>query len=114
MEIIQLICNIYIDNYLNSTEHQPWERSLHYNSTINNVRKACQSDVEQTDWPHVSYHFKRMFRHLDHSKIVQEIKVKVSSFRQQQEVLKSYLLKIKSIQKILHQWLIFKTIFKQI
>ncbi len=54
-DIILLICDIYIDNYLNTTEHQPWERSLHYNSTIENVRKACLSDVQQTDRPHVSY-----------------------------------------------------------
>jgi hypothetical protein len=63
--------------------------------TINNVRKTCQSDVEQTDWPHVSFHFKLMIKHLVHSKIVQETKVNVSFFRQQKEVLKYYLLKIK-------------------
>jgi len=49
-----LICDIYIRNYLNSTGREPWERSLHYNGTIENVQKACIADVQREDWPHVS------------------------------------------------------------
>ncbi len=53
-----LICDIYIRNYLNSTGREPSERSLHYNGTIENVRKACIADVQREDWPHVSLSLK--------------------------------------------------------
>jgi hypothetical protein len=54
-DIIVLICDVYIENYLNSTGRQPSERSVHYNRTIKNARKACISDVQQEDRPHVSF-----------------------------------------------------------
>ncbi|CAF3895969.1 unnamed protein product [Rotaria sordida] len=50
--VIVLICNIYIGNYLKSMAPQPWERSLHYNRTIENVQKACRADIQIQDWPH--------------------------------------------------------------
>ncbi|CAF3258037.1 unnamed protein product [Rotaria sp. Silwood2] len=56
-DIIILICNIYISNYLKSMAPEPWERSLHYNRTIENVQKACRADVQQADWPHVRFSF---------------------------------------------------------
>lgn len=33
---------------------EPPMRSLHYNRTIENARKACTADVQLEDWPHVS------------------------------------------------------------
>ncbi|CAF2824206.1 unnamed protein product, partial [Rotaria sp. Silwood2] len=56
-DIIILICNIYISNYLKSMAPEPWERSLHYNRTIENVQKACRADVQQADLPHVRFSF---------------------------------------------------------
>ncbi|CAF1301027.1 unnamed protein product [Rotaria sordida] len=52
--VIVLICNIYIGNYLKSMAPQPWERSLHYNRTIENVQKACRADIQIQDWPHAA------------------------------------------------------------
>ncbi|CAF3785970.1 unnamed protein product [Rotaria sp. Silwood1] len=51
-EIIVLICNIYIGNYLKSMGPEPSQRSLHYNRTIENTQKACRADVQVADWPH--------------------------------------------------------------
>ncbi|CAF1249389.1 unnamed protein product [Adineta steineri] len=53
-DIIALTCDIYIGNYLNSTGREPWERSLHYNKTIENVQKACISDIRQENSLHVA------------------------------------------------------------
>ncbi|CAF0936883.1 unnamed protein product [Adineta steineri] len=53
-DIIALTCVIYIGNYLNSTGREPWERSLHYNKTIENVQKACISDIRQENSLHVA------------------------------------------------------------
>ncbi|CAF3944424.1 unnamed protein product, partial [Rotaria sp. Silwood1] len=52
IDVIILICNIYIGNYLKSMAPEPCERSLHYNRTIENVQKACRADVQLEDWPH--------------------------------------------------------------
>lgn len=55
-DVITLICDIYIGNYLRSTGRDPADRSVHYNRTIDNARKACQVDVEIEDWAHVRVH----------------------------------------------------------
>ncbi|CAF4129919.1 unnamed protein product [Rotaria sordida] len=52
--VIVLMCNIYIGNYLKSMAPQPWERSLHYNRTIENVQKACRADIQIQHWPHAA------------------------------------------------------------
>ncbi|UJR07945.1 hypothetical protein I4U23_012224 [Adineta vaga] len=52
--VVELICDIYIDNYLNTTGREPWQRSLHYNRTIQNARQACIADVQREDWPHTA------------------------------------------------------------
>ncbi|CAF1235118.1 unnamed protein product [Adineta steineri] len=52
--MIALTCDIYIGNYLNSTGREPWKRSLHYNKTIDNVQKACISDIRQENFLHAA------------------------------------------------------------
>ncbi|CAF2160810.1 unnamed protein product [Rotaria magnacalcarata] len=53
-DVIILICDIYIRNYLASMASQPRQRSLHYNRTVDNVQKACRADIQIEDWPHAA------------------------------------------------------------
>ena len=53
-EVALLICGIYINNYLSGMGRDPLNRSLHYNRTVENVKKGCISDVQASTSPHVS------------------------------------------------------------
>lgn len=72
-DVINAICDIYIGNYLKSTGREPSDRSVHYNRTIENARKACLMDVEAEGSAHVGIdddetHEKKMSCFVDSSR----------------------------------------------